>query len=96
MIIRKCNHDFNIAIYKNTHPNMMKTIQMADGSLKTLSYPSAKGYFLLVNGEIVKQSDSFQTIEKAYIKEVKDNAYETHGHYDLAKHELVENKIRLK
>ena len=96
MIIRKCNHNSDIAIYRNTKPNMIKTIQMEDGSLKSLSYPSAKDYFLLVNGEIVKQSDSFQTIEKEYIKEVKNNAYETHGHYNLVKHELVENKIRLK
>ena len=77
---------------------MMVAASMLNWHQKVPLYPTGRGVKLkrCVLSFVLDRLGSYQTIEKEYIKEVKDNAYETHGHYDLVKHELVENKIRLK
>ena len=73
---------------------MAKKIKLADESFITLTYPSsAKDYFLLVDGEIVKKSDSFETIEKEYVKEVAKKTPLGQGRIDLIKHKLINNKV---
>ena len=70
MIVRRCAQDHDVVIHKNTKPEMIKTFQLSDGSMSSLTYPSAaKDYFLWVDGEIIKRSDSFQTCEEEFVKE---------------------------
>ena len=93
MIVRQCAYDHNVAIHKNNKPNLIKTILMADGSESSITYPDSKGYFLWVDGEIIKKSDSFKTIEVAYIEECAKKHSNGHGHIDLIKHKLLNNKV---
>jgi|TARA_R100000458_G_scaffold14784_1_gene12574 hypothetical protein len=94
MIVRRCAQDFDVVIHKNTKPGMVKTIAMADGTKKSLTYPSAaKDYFLLVDGEITQRSDSFATIETAYVKACKDKGCDSHGRIDIIKHKIINNKV---
>ena len=58
MIVRRCGHNYDIVIHMNNKPGMTKTVALSDGSTATLIYPSAKKYFLWVDGKIVKRSDS--------------------------------------
>ena len=52
MIVRRCAQGYDVVLHKNNKPGMVKTIQMADGSKSTLTYPSAaKDYFVWANGE---------------------------------------------
>jgi len=94
MIVRRCVQDYDVVIHKNTKPGMVKSVLMADGSVKSLTYPSpAKDYFLVVDGEITKRSDSFETIEIAYVKACEAKGCESHGRIDIVKHKLVNNKV---
>ena len=94
MIVRRCAQDYDVVIHKNTKPKMVKSIRMADGSMQSLTYPSdAKDYFLLVDGEIVQRSDSFATIETAYVKACEDKGCDSHGRIDIFKHKIVNNKV---
>jgi len=93
VIIRQCAYDHNVVIHKNTKPNMIKTIQNADGSTTSLTYPNAKDYFLYVDGEVIQTSDSFKTIELAYIAECTKKHSNGHGRIDIVKHRLMNNKV---
>ena len=67
---------------------------MADGTFITLTYPSSKNYFLRNGDTIIKKSDSFKTIEEAYVKECESlNDSDDHGRIDIVKHKLVNNKV---
>ena len=73
---------------------MNKQVKLADGTLFTLTYPSTKKYFLRSGDAIIKKSDSFKTIEEAYVKEcekLKDS--DNHGRIDIVKHKLVNSKV---
>tara|TARA_R100000742_G_C4217726_1_gene42362 strand:- start:229 stop:459 length:231 start_codon:yes stop_codon:yes gene_type:complete len=73
---------------------MVKTIELEDGTLSTLTYPSnAKDYFLWVDGEITKRSDSFETCEEEFVKECAKKHSDGHGRIDLNKHKLVNSKV---
>ena len=94
MIIRRCAQDHDVVLHKNNKPNMTKKIKLADGSFSTLTYPSnAKDYFLWVDGEIVKRSDSFKTCEEEFVKECAKKHSNGHGRIDIVKHKLVNNKV---
>jgi hypothetical protein len=94
MIVRRCGQDYDIVIHMNNKPGMVKSVQLADGSMSTITYPSAaKDYFLWVDGEIVKRSDSFQTCEEEYVKECAKKHADGHGRIDLVKHKLINNKV---
>ena len=63
MIIRKCSQGHRIRLHRNTTPNAVRTKTYADGTVETLTYPSGGyDYFVEVDGEVVKRSDSFKNI----------------------------------
>ena len=94
MIVRRCAQGHDVVIHRNNKPGMKKTIQLANGDMSTLTYPSAaKDYFLWVDGEIVKRSDSFETIEEEYVKEIAKKRNDGHGRIDIVKHKIINNKV---
>jgi len=93
MIVRYA-HDNDVVIHLNNKKGMSKKVKLADGTFITLTYPSAKKYFLRNGESIIKKSDSFKTIEEAYVKEcgkLKDS--DNYGRIDIVKHKLVNNKV---
>ena len=94
MIVRRCAQDHDVVIHKNNKPGMAKKIKLADESFTTLTYPSsAKDYFLFVDGEVVKRSDSFKTIEEEYVDECSKKHSDGQGRIDIVKHKLINNKV---
>ena len=94
MIVRRCAQGHDVVIHRNNKPGMKQTIQLANGDMSTLTYPSAaKDYFLWVDGEIVKRSDSFKTIEEEYVKEIAKKRNDGHGRIDIVKHKIINNKV---
>ena len=96
MIIRKSAHDLDIIIFLNKNKGMTKKVALADGTFKSVTYPNSKKYFLWKDGEILKRSDSFETIEEEYVKEVAKKTSLGHGRIDLVKHKLRDNKVTLR
>ena len=93
MIVRYA-HDNDVVIHLNNKKGMTKKVKLADGTFITLTYPGSKKYFLRNGESIIKKSDSFKTIEEAYVKEcekLKDS--DDHGRIDIVKHKLVNNKV---
>ena len=69
-------------------------MKLADGTLITLTYPTSKKYFLRNGENIIKKSDSFKTIEEAYVKECNDlKDSDIHGRIDIVIHKLVNSKV---
>tara|TARA_R100000995_G_C3465384_1_gene115377 strand:+ start:213 stop:503 length:291 start_codon:yes stop_codon:yes gene_type:complete len=96
MIVRRCSLDHDIVIHRNNKKGMTKTIQLSDGTLKSLKYPDSYDYFLVVNGEIVKKSNSFEVVETAYVNKCTELHGSSQGRIDLVKHKLVNNKVESK
>jgi hypothetical protein len=69
MIIRKSSQGYRIRIHRNTTPGVKRTKTYPDGTQEVLTYPSSYAYFVEVDGEVVKRSDSFKTIEEYYVSE---------------------------
>ena len=90
MIIRKSSQGHRIRLHRNTTPNAVRQKTYADGTVETLTYPSSRyDYFVEVDGEVVKRSDSFKTIEEHYVDEcakVYDNG---HGRLVVGTHQLI-------
>tara|TARA_R100000655_G_scaffold1920_5_gene7214 strand:- start:3276 stop:3566 length:291 start_codon:yes stop_codon:yes gene_type:complete len=93
MIVR-CAHDYDVVIHKNTRKGMTKKVRLADSTFITLTYPNSKNYFLRVDDEIVKKSDSFKVIEDEYVKVCKEKKdSDDCGRIDIIKHKIVANKV---
>ena len=93
MIVRRCAQGHDVVIHKNTKPNMVKKVQMADESVVSITYPNSKDYFVLVDGTIEKRTNSFQTAEEFYLDECEKKHNQTNGRIDLVQHKLVNNKV---
>ena len=94
MIVRRCAQGHDVVLHKNTKPGMVKAIKLADGSIGSLTYPSAaKDYFVWVEGAIVKRSDSYATCEETFVDECAKKHSNGHGRMDIVKHKLVNNKV---
>ena len=93
MIVRRCAFDHDVVIHKNTKKGMTKIIEISDGTRQSLTYPSSYEYFLVVSGEIVQKSNSFETIETAYVNKCTELHESGHGRIDIVKHKLVNNKV---
>jgi len=89
MIIRKSSQGHRIRLHRNTTPNAVRTKTYADGTVETLTYPSRYDYFVEVDGEVVKRSNSFETIEEYYVDECEDNCGYTHGRLIVGKHQVI-------
>ena len=90
MIVRRCSQGYDVQIYKNTNPNVTRTRTFPDGT--TLTYPSSYTYFVKVDGEIIKKSNSFKVIEEFYVSECSKKHSNGHGRLTIGKQKL-ENGI---
>ena len=93
MLIRRCAQGHDIKIYRNTTPGATRTKNYPDGTTETLTYPSSYKYFLLIDGEIERRSNSWETIEELYVEKCEDRHSDSHGRMLIGKHELVNNVI---
>jgi len=96
MIIR-CAYDHDVVIHLNKKKGITKKVKLADGTFITLTYPNSKNYFLRNGDTIIKKSDSFKTIEEAYVKECESlNDSDDHGRIDIVKHKIKDHKVVLR
>ena len=72
MLIRKSSKGHDLKLYRNTTPGATRTKKYPDGTTETLTYPSRYSYFLVYNGEVIKRSNSWDTIEEAYVDKCDD------------------------
>ena len=90
MIIRKSSQGHRIRLHKNTTPGVTRTKTYPNGTVETLTYPSSRyDYFVEVDGEVVKRSDSFETIEEHYVDECAKIYDNGHGRLIIGKHQLI-------
>ena len=89
MIIRKSSQGHRIRLHRNTTPNAVRTKTYADGTVETLTYPSRYDYFVEVDGEVVKRSNSFETIEEYYVDECAKIYDNGHGRLIIGTHQLI-------
>ena len=89
MIIRKSSQGHRIRLHKNTTPGVTRTKTYPDGTVETLTYPSRYDYFVEVDGEVVKRSDSFETIEEHYVDECAKLYDNGHGRLLIGKHQVI-------
>ena len=93
MLVRRCSQGHDVQIYKNTNPTATRTRTFSDGS--TLTYPSSYTYFVKVDGEIVKKSNSFKVIEEFYVSECAKKHDNGHGRITHGKHKLENGVIKI-
>ena len=96
MLIRKSSKGHDLKLYRNTTPGATRTKKYPDGTTETLTYPSRYSYFLVYNGEVIKRSNSCDTIEEAYVDKCDDEHGGGSGRMIIGKHELVNNVIQNK
>ena len=96
MLIRKSSKGHALTLYRNTTPGATRTKKYPDGTTETLTYPSRYSYFLVYNGEVIKRSNSWDTIEEAYVDKCDDEHGGGAGRMLIGKHELVNNVIQNK
>ena len=89
MIIRKSSQGHRIRLHRNTTPNVVRQKTYADGTVETLTYPSRYDYFVEVDGEVVKRSNSFETIEEHYVDECAKIYDNGHGRLIIGTHQLI-------
>ena len=89
MIIRKSSQGHRIRLHRNTTPNAIRTKTYADGTVETLTYPSRYDYFVEVDGEVVKRSNNFETIEEYYVDECAKLYNNGHGRLIVGKHQVI-------
>ena len=95
MIIRRCSQGHRVRIHRNTTPNAKRTKTYPDGTVETLTYPSSYTYFIDVDGNIVKKSNSFKVIEEEYVKECAKKHSDGHGRIIIGKHKLVDGIVEV-
>lgn len=93
MIVRRCAQNHDVVIHKNTKPGMRKMIAMSDGTKQELTYPSSYNYFLVVDGSVVQRSNSFETIENAYVDKCTEIHGDSHGRIDIIHHKIINNQV---
>lgn len=89
MIFRRCSQGHQVRIHRNTTPGVTRTKTYADGSIETLAYPSSYNYFVFVDGEILKRSNSFKTIEEFYVSECAKKHEDGHGRLVIGDHHVI-------
>ena len=89
MIVRRCSQGHRVRIHRNTTPSATRTKTYADGSTETLTYPSSYDYFVDVDGEIEKRSNSFKTIEEFFVAECTKKHGDGHGRLIVGGHHII-------
>lgn len=94
MLIRKSSQGHYLRLYRNTTPGAKRTKTYPDGTIETLTYPSRYKYFLVLDGEIIQRSNSWATIEQAYVDECESRHGGGSGRMIIGKHKLENNVIK--
>ena len=94
MLIRKSSQGHYLRLYRNTTPGATRTKTYPDGTTETLTYPSFYKYFLVLDGEIIKRSNSWDTIEQAYVDECDSRHGGGNGRMILGTHKLENHVIK--
>ena len=89
MIVRRSSQGYRIRIHRNTTPGATRVKTYPDGTKETLTYPSSYTYFVDVDGEIVKKSNSFKVIEEFYVDECAKKYDNGHGRLMVGKHHII-------
>jgi len=89
MIVRRCSQGHLIRIHRNTTKGAIRTKTYSDGTSETLAYPSSYNYFVYVDGEIIKKTNSFKIAEELYVKECEKKHDNGHGRLIIGKHQLI-------
>lgn len=89
MIVRRCSQGHRIRVHRNTTPGAKRTKTYPDGSKETLTYPSSYTYFVDVDGEVAKKSNSFKVVEEFYVAECAKKHGDGHGRLIVGGHHLI-------
>ena len=89
MIVRRCSQGHRVRIHRNTTPGIARTKKYRDGSTETLTYPSSYNYFVEVDGDILKKTNSFKTVEEFYNAECAKKHADPHGRLIIGGHHLI-------
>ena len=89
MIVRRCRQGHRVRIHRNTTPGATRTKTYADGSTETLTYPSSYKYFVDIDGEVAKKSNSFKVAEEFYVEECAKKHSDGHGRLIVGGHHLI-------
>jgi hypothetical protein len=89
MIMRRCSQGHRVRVHRNTTPGVTRIKTYPDSSQETLVYPSSYTYFVDVDGEVAKKSNSFKTIEEFYVDECAKKHGEGHGRLIVGKHQII-------
>tara|TARA_Y100000114_G_scaffold155012_1_gene178255 strand:- start:2189 stop:2638 length:450 start_codon:yes stop_codon:yes gene_type:complete len=93
MLIRKSSQGHYLRLYKNTTPGAVRTKTYSDGTKEALTYPSSYTYFLVKDGEVIQRSNSWATIEQAYVDQCDDNHGGGHGRIMAGKHHIINGVV---
>ena len=96
MIVRRCSQGNRVRIYRNATPGVTRTKKYHDGSTEVLTYPSSYNYFVEVDGDILKKTDSFKTAEEFYDAECSKKHGDTHGRLIIGKTKLINGVATVK
>ena len=91
MILRRSSQGSRVRLHRNTSPGATRTKKYKDGATETLAYPSSYKYFVDVDGEVVKKSNSFKSAEEYYVDECAKKYDNGHGRLVIGKHHLINN-----
>ena len=91
MILRRSSQGSRVRLHRNTSPGATRTKKYKDGSTETLTYPNSYKYFIDVDGEVVKKSNSFKVAEEYYVDECAKKYDHGHGRLVIGKHHLINN-----
>ena len=89
MIVRRCSQGHRVRVHKNTTPGATRTKTYTDGSTETLAYPSSYDYFVDVDGEVAKKSNSFKVIEEFFVAECAKKHGDGHGRLIVGGHHII-------
>ena len=89
MIVRRCSQGHRVRVHKNTTPGATRTKTYTDGSTETLTYPSAYDYFVDVDGEVAKKSNSFKVVEEFFVAECAKKHGDGHGRFIVGGHHII-------
>ena len=89
MIVRRCSQGHRVRVHRNTSPGSTRVKTYTDGTTETLAYPSAYTYFVDVDGEVAKKTNSFKVAEEYYVNECAKKHSDGHGRIIIGKHHMI-------
>ena len=89
MIVRRCSQGHRVRLHRNTTKGATRVKTYPDGSNETLTYPSSYDYFVDVDGDIAKKSNSFKVAEEFYVAECAKKHGDGHGRLKVGVHHLI-------